>query len=135
MRASQTLSRTLPYSIVFTLHQNPDPNDNPEKKPVLVQWSPYQALILHKFKLFHHWKEGLNPLSIEDRPSPSEEGDKEVSTDPHDFLSIPADGNLRINAGLPIEYYTHLRVGEKYSLLWPGDQIQLWSFTVSTDAR
>ena len=135
IRASESLSITLPYNIIFTLRQDNNPTGNPEKKPILVHWSPYQALTSHKIILSHRGKEGLKELDVEGQPSKPKKQDQETSIDPHELFSIAPDGILEINAGLPIEYYKLLQVGEKYSLMWAGDEIKSWSFMVSIDPR
>ena len=132
IEASPSLSLTLPYSIISTFSQDVYPPGNPDGRSIFVYWSPYAALKEHRFTLFHHGEHGLEKLDLEHRlPAEKKKG---VSVNQQEFSTIASEACLKWNTSLPIEYYKLLKVGEKYSLMWPGDEIRWWDwgdFTVS----
>ncbi|KAI9816927.1 MAG: hypothetical protein M1827_001572 [Pycnora praestabilis] len=123
--AANVLTLTEPFEITYFLLYE---NDIKNSICLTFKWGLFE-IAGHKLALFHHGQEGIQMIEIGD--SPPDIPDQNLLITAQDFTGLmPGEHNAR-TADLPIIFHRHLRVGERYSLQWLGDEIRWWLWSTA----
>lgn len=121
---------TMPYRINFTILR---PRDDSHRKPVTYRWSAWESMAKGRFRLLHELASGeLEPIEVSKLgglvDSMYEEEEEETSvTESAVEEAGPGDHPRRL-CTLTANYQTKMTPGEKYHLIWPGGEIDLWQW-------
>ncbi|KAK4441899.1 hypothetical protein QBC34DRAFT_42917 [Podospora aff. communis PSN243] len=125
------LSTTLPYHIYFTLHYA---TENP--KPCILIFSPFSTFLPgpSAFILLRHLPDGsVERVPIEDVYATGKcirltDTYREIGSDLR-YRELKPGEKLFVGMEiLPEWYHTAVEVGERYSLVWPGAVVGLWTW-------
>ena len=125
LSASDKLSLTLPFPIVFTLERQ----SNSADKPLVVEWSAYShGFAQSGFVLLHHTVTHLEILHVDHSGlvDISRHGPLLVNGWNPNLWELTPDRPVKFMHSLPARYQKLLKAGETYTLLWPGGEIALW---------
>jgi len=122
-----SLAQPYEYSVEVKLERDRQGDND---KPILFKWSSLQLFGPSGLILLHHTPNGLKPLDIDrsnllkvadDRPPVIKEWNQNVQ----EFK--PGDSQTFLYSLLG-GYHTSLQPGERYTMLWPGDEFTEWDW-------